>query len=71
MVVPRFLTSLVKPGEPPLGERVWQDTCIAPPPDAPSAWHNALTDETLPAQGQIPVGAILARFPAAILLGRT
>ncbi|MBM4025246.1 MAG: hypothetical protein FJ280_07545 [Planctomycetes bacterium] len=69
VVVPRFLTSLVRPGEPPLGPRVWEDTSIALPAHTPSVWHNPITDETVRIQGQIPVAGILRRFPAALPLG--
>jgi (1->4)-alpha-D-glucan 1-alpha-D-glucosylmutase len=69
VVAPRFLTSLVRPGEAPLGERVWEDTSIRLPRDAPATWHNAITDEVLRAQGEISVGEILAKFPTALLVG--
>ncbi len=69
VVAPRFLTSLIGPGEAPLGESVWGDTSIKLPRDAPALWHNAITDELLRAQGEIFVGEILAGFPAAILVG--
>jgi len=59
VVAPRFLTSLVKPGETPLGEPVWGDTSIKLPRDAPAVWHNAITDEVLRAQGEISVGEAL------------
>jgi (1->4)-alpha-D-glucan 1-alpha-D-glucosylmutase len=64
------LTSLIKPGEAPLGEGVWENTSIRLPRDAPVMWHNAITDEVLRAQGEIPVAEVLATFPAAILVGR-
>ncbi len=70
VVAPRFLTSLVRPGEAPLGEPVWGDGSIKLPRDAPAVWHNAITDEVLRAQGEISVGEVLAQFPAAILVGR-
>ncbi len=70
VVAPRFLTSLVRPGEAPLGEPVWGDTSIKLPRDAPATWHNAITDEILRAQGEVSVGEVLANFPAAILVGR-
>lgn len=70
VVAPRFLTSLVRPGDAPLGEGVWEDTGIRLPRDAPAMWHNAITGEVLRAQGEIPVAEALARFPAALLVGR-
>jgi (1->4)-alpha-D-glucan 1-alpha-D-glucosylmutase len=70
VVAPRFLTSLVRPGDAPLGEGVWEDTSIRLPRDAPATWYNAITDEVLRAQGEISVAEVLARFPAALLVGR-
>jgi len=70
VVAPRFLTPLVEPGQPPLGRQVWEDTAIALPDDAPRAWHHAITEETLEAQGSLPVGDILAQFPVAILVAK-
>jgi (1->4)-alpha-D-glucan 1-alpha-D-glucosylmutase len=70
VVAPRFLTALVRPGEPPLGRRLWEDTSITLPKDAPATWQDAVTDESMPAQGQILVGDILTNFPVAILVGR-
>jgi (1->4)-alpha-D-glucan 1-alpha-D-glucosylmutase len=68
VVTPRFLTSLIRPGEAPLGESVWGDTSIKLPRDAPALWHNAITDEILRAEGEISVGEVLAKFPAALLV---
>jgi (1->4)-alpha-D-glucan 1-alpha-D-glucosylmutase len=70
VVAPRFLTALVKPGAPPLGESLWADTSIRLPRDAPPTWRNAITDEVLHVQGEVSVGEILARFPTAILVSR-
>jgi len=71
VVVPRFLTSLVGPEQPPLGREVWHDTRIALPPAAPSDWHNSITAEPLTAQGELFLGDILRKFPVAILIART
>lgn len=70
VVVPRFLTSLVRPGAPPLGVEVWEDTSIVLPEDAPAIWQNALTGEAHQAQGQVFVGDALAEFPVALFVGR-
>jgi len=70
VVAPRFLTSLVRPGAAPLGERVWGGTSIKLPRDAPAIWRNVITDEVLRAQGEISVGEVLAKFPVALLVGR-
>jgi (1->4)-alpha-D-glucan 1-alpha-D-glucosylmutase len=68
-VAPRFLTSLIKPGQAPLGRSVWQDTTIALPDGAPPFWQDALTDEVVPARGRIGVADVLTKFPVALLRG--
>jgi (1->4)-alpha-D-glucan 1-alpha-D-glucosylmutase len=68
VVAPRFLTSLVRPNESPLGKAVWQDTGIDLPRGIPPDWRNAITGETLTASGEVFVGDILSEFPTAILL---
>lgn len=68
VVAPRFLTSLVRPNEPPLGKAVWQDTRIDLPGGIPPGWHDAITGKTLTASGEVFVGDILSEFPTAILL---
>lgn len=68
IVVPRFVTALVRPDQPPLGREVWQDTRIDLPPDAAAEWRDAITGGTLSAAGEIAVGDILAQFPVSILL---
>ncbi|MGA1844918.1 MAG: malto-oligosyltrehalose synthase [bacterium] len=66
-VAPRFLTSLIKEGQCPSGEEVWQDTRLLMPEGAPSSWINAITGERISHHGPIPLGAILTRFPVALL----
>lgn len=69
VVVPRFVTSLVQPGQLPVGRHVWEDTRIGLPAHAPSNWQDAITGRPLRAQGEIPVADILATFPVSILFG--
>jgi (1->4)-alpha-D-glucan 1-alpha-D-glucosylmutase len=68
VVVPRFLTSLVGPDEPPLGREVWQDTRIALPHDAAPDWRDVITGRTLTASDELFAGDILSEFPVSILL---
>ena len=70
VVAPRFLTSLVRLGQPPLGREVWEDTSIALPEDAPPAWQDAITNATRQPQGQLLIGDILTEFPVALLVAR-
>ena len=67
-IAPRFLTSLVEPGELPLGDGIWEDTQLQLPPEAPSSWTNIVTAQTIPAEGTIRVGEALKHFPVALLI---
>lgn len=69
-VAPRFLTALVTPDECPLGEQVWADTHIELPQGAPSAWHNAITEQTISGSGKMAIAEILQHFPVALLVSR-
>ncbi|MFN6567540.1 malto-oligosyltrehalose synthase [Dendronalium sp. ChiSLP03b] len=64
----RFLTSLIQPGDDPLGEAVWQDTHLQLPNGTSSAWKNVLTEQTLQATGTLSIGIALAHFPVALLV---
>ncbi|QSJ14182.1 malto-oligosyltrehalose synthase [Nostoc sp. UHCC 0702] len=67
-IAPRFFTSLIQPGENPLGNDVWQDTHLQLPPNTSSAWKNVLTEQTLQVTGTLPIGQVLAHFPVALLI---
>jgi (1->4)-alpha-D-glucan 1-alpha-D-glucosylmutase len=66
-VAPRFFTTLVQPGEYPLGEQVWADTQLQLPQGAPSTWRDAITNQTISESGKIAIGQILQHFPVALL----
>jgi (1->4)-alpha-D-glucan 1-alpha-D-glucosylmutase len=68
VVVPRFVASLAGPGEPPTGRDIWEDTRIRLPANAPAAWRDTFTGNTLHAQDEIYLGDILTTFPVAFLL---
>ena len=51
--------------EPLLGEPAWGDTTVVLPPDAPAAWHDALTGDTI--SGELRLGAVLGKLPLALL----
>lgn len=68
VITPRFLTSLVKPGKYPLGEQVWQDTCVHLPPSVSSTWQDAITDQKIQTNGTLPVGEALKYFPVALAI---
>jgi (1->4)-alpha-D-glucan 1-alpha-D-glucosylmutase len=71
IVVPRFLTSLIRPDESPLGRPVWEDTTIHLPAGVPSLWRDALTGDTVQTANDVPVGDILTTCPVSVLLGRS
>ncbi len=67
-IAPRFLTRVVPEGVLPLGGEVWKDTEIAFPGHAPRTWTDAVTGESLQAAGPVDAGAVLNRFPTAVLI---
>jgi (1->4)-alpha-D-glucan 1-alpha-D-glucosylmutase len=67
-VAPRFITNLVEDGQMPLGEKVWQDTYIGLPKEAPSEWKNGITGELIRAEKKLPVSQVLSHFPVALLI---
>jgi (1->4)-alpha-D-glucan 1-alpha-D-glucosylmutase len=68
-VTPRFLTELVREGEYPVGERVWADTHLVMPEEAPALWENAFTAQALTGENRLWVSEVFQHFPAALLVG--
>jgi (1->4)-alpha-D-glucan 1-alpha-D-glucosylmutase len=75
VVVPRLLTRLL-PEAPslPLGEAIWQDTCLKLPDEQDQPFHNVFTGERhQPAHdGEVAtlrLSSIFGEFPVALLLG--
>ncbi len=66
--VPRFLVRLVSPFRLPLGERVWEDTCILLPEDFPTRWSNPLDGQTIESGRELKAADLFAKFPAAFLI---
>ncbi|MDB9446352.1 malto-oligosyltrehalose synthase [Anabaena sp. CS-542/02] len=66
-IAPRFLTSVIQPGEYPLGLSVWDNTYIQLPPVASLMWQDSITGEKLKADKNIMVGEALQNFPVALL----
>ena len=66
-IAPRLLASLVGEDALPLGE-VWGDTAVELPTDAPPAWRNVFTDESLNATKHLAVADALRRLPVALLV---
>ncbi len=68
-VVPRFLTSLVDPGTPPLGTKVWGDTRVEVPGGAQANWTNWVANEPTDIVKDNPlVGDLLSQFPVALIV---
>jgi (1->4)-alpha-D-glucan 1-alpha-D-glucosylmutase len=65
VAVPRLFASLRRTGSPPVGEKIWQDTRIELPPEAPAEWTNILTGETL--SGALRVADLFRSVPFAVL----
>jgi (1->4)-alpha-D-glucan 1-alpha-D-glucosylmutase len=68
-IAPRFLTSLIQPGDLPLGE-IWQDTYINLPPETASQWQDTIADRGIQADGKLQIAAVLKDFPVALLIGQ-
>lgn len=69
-ITPRFLTSLIQPGEYPLGQQVWGDTCIQLPKEAPAVWKDAITNLMVKTDGNLLIGEALTSFPVALLISQ-
>ncbi|MGI0485011.1 malto-oligosyltrehalose synthase [Pantanalinema rosaneae CENA516] len=68
-LIPRFLTQMIQPSDFPLGTAVWQDTQIELEQGMPTTWKNVITSQPIQGNTTLSVGAILAHFPVALLLG--
>ncbi len=74
-VAPRRVLELAgKPGDPPVGKEIWEDTRLALPGSlAGRPFRNVLTGESIcpeeSAGAWLEVGAVLGRFPVALLDG--
>ncbi|MGA1865263.1 MAG: malto-oligosyltrehalose synthase [bacterium] len=68
-VIPRFLTNLIKEGEFPLGEQVWEDTRLVLPDELSSlSWTNSLTDQPVNGEGPLMAGKVFEHFPVGLLI---
>jgi len=69
-LVPRFLVTLVREGEDPLGPVVWQDTRVPLQDDLPHLWTNVLTGEVIHARDTLAIGEVLRSLPVALLVNK-
>ena len=76
VIVPRLIATLLPDADvPPLGERVWGDTRLVLPPDAPATYRNVFSEQCVAAcsddeRPYIPAAAIFRCFPVAFLEAR-
>ncbi len=69
-IAPRFLTTLIQPGNYPLGEQIWTDTQLTIPQGDNVTWHNAITNQTISGNKITSIGQILQHFPVALLINQ-
>lgn len=70
IIVPRFIVSLIKENELPLGEKFWEDTRISFPGDR-DHWKDTFTEQVYKNREGIGlIGQIFKDFPAALLFNR-
>lgn len=68
VVVPRFLTSVIQPGELPIGEK-WEDTKVELPSGMSSVLTDVFTSESVK-DASLLVSEVLKYFPVALLVGQ-
>jgi len=68
VIVPRFPSSLVKDGEYPLGEAVWHETRLLPPPGSRLRWRDALTGQMVQGEEALWLREVFQHFPVALLI---
>ena len=65
VAVPRLMARLARRRTAPLGEKIWRDTMVELPMDAPSQWTNILTGETAPSP--LYASQLFSTLPFALL----
>ncbi len=70
-VTPRFLTDVVKENKYPLGRKLWDDTHIVLPDEAPNVWNQQITGVQLKGKKNLFAGDVLEHFPCSLLINKT
>jgi (1->4)-alpha-D-glucan 1-alpha-D-glucosylmutase len=70
IIISRLLTYLIREDECPIGERIWEDTCIFIPEHATYLWRNAFTNQVIQCGKVLSIDKVLKCFPVALLLGK-
>ena len=70
----RFYTQIASPDQPPSGGKVWGESVLVPPPEAPGKWLDILTGQTWEARKSaktriLPIRSIFKHLPLAFLSG--
>ena len=70
----RFFSRLTEPETWPLGEKLWGDTHLILPQEAPDSWRDEITGVSRPcrltdAGRLLPLAAVFSQLPAALLRG--
>jgi len=68
-IAPRLLTALMKEGEYPFGQQVWDDTRVVLPKGTPTLWKDIITGEVIKSEETLPINETLKHFPVALLMG--
>ncbi|HJQ70696.1 MAG TPA: malto-oligosyltrehalose synthase [Blastocatellia bacterium] len=69
IIAPRLVSSLVTARELPLGERVWEDTSVGLPDNAPDSWRHVFTDQGLKGKTSLALSEVFRHFPLGLLIG--
>ena len=68
VIAPRFPSGLVKDGEYPLGETIWHETRVLPPPGSRLRWRDALTGQIVQGEDALWLREVFQHFPVALLI---
>ncbi|HYA03386.1 MAG TPA: malto-oligosyltrehalose synthase, partial [Syntrophobacteria bacterium] len=70
-IAPRFLATLVRDGEYPLGPDIWRDTRVSLREGLPATcWRNTLTGEIIHARDGLVIAEVLQTLPVALLVNQ-
>jgi (1->4)-alpha-D-glucan 1-alpha-D-glucosylmutase len=69
IAVPRLCGMLTEAGSPPLGKKIWKDTEISMPANAPVSWTDELTGKTV--SRPVTAAALFETLPVAVLHSST
>jgi len=68
VIVPRFLTSLVRYEEVPTGENIWKDTYVEIPQSVLPRLRDVFTNQSIEAEKELIIHEVLNKFPVSLLV---